>query len=92
MQAMPGFAAVLSDQEIGDLATWICATWGGQGTEVTAAESPGSGVDACRSACSQLNAGLLQAMVVDWRLTRHDHAPSVSRGSLGDDLGETEKC
>ena len=38
MQAMPGFAAALSDQEIGDLATWMRATWGGQGTEVTAAD------------------------------------------------------
>ena len=38
MQAMPGFAATLSDQEIADLATWMRATWGGQGTELTAAE------------------------------------------------------
>jgi mono/diheme cytochrome c family protein len=38
MQAMPGFAAHLSDQEIADLATWTRAAWGGQGVEVTAAE------------------------------------------------------
>ena len=38
MQAMPGFAANLSDQEIADLATWTRAIWGGQGIEVTAAE------------------------------------------------------
>lgn len=38
MQAMPGFAAHLSDQEIAELATWTRAIWGGQGIEVTAAE------------------------------------------------------
>jgi mono/diheme cytochrome c family protein len=38
MQAMPGFAAHLGDQEIADLATWARANWGGQGTEVTATE------------------------------------------------------
>ena len=38
MQAMPGFAGTLSDQEVADLATWMRATWGGQATEVTAAE------------------------------------------------------
>jgi mono/diheme cytochrome c family protein len=36
MQAMPGFAAHLGDQEIADLATWARARWGGQGIEVTA--------------------------------------------------------
>ncbi|HEU5135722.1 MAG TPA: cytochrome c [Steroidobacteraceae bacterium] len=38
MQAMPGFAEHLGDQEIADLATWARATWGGQGKEITAAE------------------------------------------------------
>jgi len=38
MQAMPGFAAHLGDQEIADLATWARASWGGQGIEVTAAD------------------------------------------------------
>jgi mono/diheme cytochrome c family protein len=38
MQAMPGFAAHLSDQEVADLATWARAGWGGQGIEITAAE------------------------------------------------------
>jgi len=38
MQAMPGFAEHLSDQEIADLATWMRAIWGGQGAAVTAAE------------------------------------------------------
>jgi len=38
MQAMPGFAASLSDQDIADLATWMRAIWGGIGSAVTAAE------------------------------------------------------
>ena len=38
MQAMPGFAANLSDQEIADLATWMRATWGGQGAQVSTTE------------------------------------------------------
>jgi len=38
MQAMPGFAATLSDQEIADLATWMRATWGGQGAQISTTE------------------------------------------------------
>jgi len=36
MQAMPGFARALSDQEIADLANFLRASWGGQPASLTA--------------------------------------------------------
>lgn len=38
MYAMPGFAHLLSDQEIAELATWARAEWGDQGVTVTEAQ------------------------------------------------------
>ena len=37
MQAMPGFAATLSDDELANLANYLCSGWGGQLGNVTAA-------------------------------------------------------
>ena len=38
MQAMPGFAATLSDDELAHLANYLRATWGGQAANVSAAD------------------------------------------------------
>ncbi len=38
MQPMPGFADVLDDQAVADLANWLRARWGGQKPAVTAAD------------------------------------------------------
>jgi mono/diheme cytochrome c family protein len=37
MQAMPGFAATLSDDELANLANYLRSGWGGQPGDVTAA-------------------------------------------------------
>jgi mono/diheme cytochrome c family protein len=37
MQAMPGFAATLSDDELANLANYLRSDWGGQPGDVTAA-------------------------------------------------------
>jgi len=38
MQAMPGFAGLLSDQQVADLANWMRAGWGGRAPDVTPAD------------------------------------------------------